>query len=250
MSLEDLIEQSASVGSKTISKIEATPGTIYVIDKKQIKKINAQNLKDVLNVYVPGLEALPTLFKYGNSSTGIYNRGVLSDFNQQILILWNGQNKFNDATFGSPHLMMEYPLDNVEQIEINSSSPSPLLGGSAMMTINIITTDQKSTTNEAYVITGFSESNGLLSKRISTNFHNSLNEWRIAGALQYFDDLGFTYNQDVKNSSVYKLRNGNKGSVSMQWNIQSPNKKIELGSSYRNINKDAFLSNLVYRACS
>lgn len=166
------------------------------------------------------------------------------------MILWNGQNKFNDATFGSPHLMMEYPLDNVEQIEINSSSPSPLLGGSAMMTINIITTDQKSTTNEAYVTTGFSESNGLLSKRISTNFHNSLNEWRIAGALQYFDDLGFTYNQDVKNSSVYKLRNGNKGSVSMQWNIQSPNKKIELGSSYRNINKDAFLSNLVYSESS
>lgn len=252
MSLEDLLNVSVSVGSKTISSIEETPGTVYLIEQKDINVSNAQNLRELLNIFVPGLDALPSYFKYGNSATGVYNRGVLSDFNQQVLILWNGENKFNDATFASPHLMGEYPLDNIERVEINSSSPSPLLGGSAMITINIVTKERKMDGVEVNFNSGVSDAEGFVSKRISAVMGKTVKDWRVGASVQYFDDQGFNYSPEgaKTNGSVNGLRNGNKGSVSMQLNVQSPNKKLEFGSSFRDVTKDAFVSSLSYSESS
>lgn len=252
MSLEELMDVSVSVGSKTISSIEETPGTVYLIDQKDIRVSNAQNLRDLLNMFVPGLDALPSYFKYGNSATGVYNRGILSDFNQQVLILWNGENKFNDATFASPHLMGEYPLDNVERVEVNSSSPSPLLGGSAMITINIVTKEKSIEGTEVTFNSGISDTEGVLSKRVSAVMGKKVKDWRIGAGVQYFDDNGFNFSPDgaKTNGSVNGLRNGNQGSISLQLNVQSPNKKLEFGSSFRDVTKDAFLSSLTYSESS
>ena len=251
LSIEDLLSMSVSVGSKTISKIEETPGTVYLIEKKDIQNCSAQNLRDILNLFVPGLDAQPTYFKYGNSSTGIYNRGIISDFNQQVLILWNGENKFNDATFGSPHLLIEQPLDNIERIEINSSSPSPLLGGSAMITINIITIEKDLEGTNIAATTGLNE-DGLAYRRVTVGFGKKIADWKIAGSVQYFDDLGFEYKGAnlTNDSTANGFRNGNKGSIGINFNVQSPNEKLEFGSSYRNITKDAFVSNLSYSESS
>ena len=189
-SLEDLMNIQLSIGSKAVKNPDQTPGAITVISRDQIEQMQARTLRDVLNVVVPGMDVVPTYFAYGNNvNSGIYARGVLSDFNQQILMLFNGQNKFNESTFGSPYPGMLFTLENVERIEVNSS-PAPLLGGSALTTINIITREKEMNGTEVYLNSGFNSEDGYQSKRFTVNHAAKLRDWSVGTSLQYYDDLG------------------------------------------------------------
>ncbi|MEM9675868.1 MAG: TonB-dependent receptor plug domain-containing protein, partial [Bacteroidota bacterium] len=190
LSLEELMQLDISVGSKTIKNPDQIPGAITIIDREQLEQTQARSLRDVLNTWVPGIDVVPTYFGYGNMvNSGIYSRGILSDFNQQILVLYNGQNKFNESTFGSPYPGMFFTLENVERIEI-STSPAPLLGGSALTTINIITREGNLNGTEVFANAGFNADDGFQSKRFTVNHGVKLKEWHLGTSLQYFDDLG------------------------------------------------------------
>lgn len=244
LSLEELMQIELSVGSKTIKNPDQIPGAVTVIDKDEIRNMQARTLRDVLNVMVPGMDVVPAYFKYGTPvSEGIYSRGVLSDFNQQILILYNGENKFNESTFGSPYTGMLFTLENVERIEI-SSSPAPLLGGSALTTINIITKESTLTGTEIYVNTGFDDE--LQSKRFTINHGQYIDTWHLGASVQFSDDNG----QEHPDASQYGLFDSNTGlrdgneSLNFTVNLKSPNEKVEIGSWYKNSTSDALFSNL------
>lgn len=248
MSLEELMQMNLSVGSKTIKNPDQIPGAITIIDKEQINQMKARTLRDVLNVMVPGMDVVPTYFQYGNPvSEGVYSRGILSDFNQQILILYNGENKFNESTFGSPYTGMEFTLENIERIEINNS-PAPLLGGGALVTINIVTKEQNLSGTEAFINAGINSDDGIQSKRFTINHGQYVDAWHIGVSLQYSDDLGQIHpdaaNFGFTNNRSISLRDGVQGAVNFNLNIKSPNEKLELGSWYKNARKDAQFSNL------
>lgn len=248
MSLEDLMKLDLSVGSKTIKNPDQVPGAITVVEKEQIRQMQARTLRDVLNVMVPGMDVVPTYFQYGNPvSEGIYSRGILSDFNQQILILYNGENKFNETTFGSPYTGMEFTLENVERIEINNS-PSPLMGGGALVTINIVTKEQNLTGTEVFINSGFNAEDGLQSKRFSFNYGQYVDAWHIGTSFQYADDLGQKHpladSFGLGSLDKQSLRDGLQGAVNFTLNIKSPNERFEYGAWYKNVRRDAFFSNL------
>ena len=247
MSLEELMQMNLSVGSQTIKNPDQVPGAITIIEKEQINQLKARTLRDVLNVMVPGMDVVPTYFKYGNPvSEGIYSRGILSDFNQQILILFNGENKFNESTFGSPYTGLEFTLENVERIEINNS-PAPLMGGGALVTINIVTREQNLSGTEVLVNGGFNSDDGLQSKRFTVNYGQYVDAWHVGTSIQYSSDMGQAH-PDISNSVVPGFdvtypRDGLKGGINFNFNLKSPNEKFEFGSWYKNTNKDAYFSN-------
>lgn len=248
MSLTELMEMSISVGSKTAKNADESPGAITIISKDQIRKLNIRTLRDALNVLVPGFDVVPTYFKQGNNvNEGIYVRGILSDFNQQVLILYNNENKFNESTFGSPYTIMEQTLENVERIEINSS-PSPLLGGGALTTINIVSREQFLEGVEAFTTISGSASDALQAQKISINWGKTFDSWHLAGALQAYTDKGQphpdvqTLDSTITGSNF--LRDQTDHAVNTSINIKSPNDKVEISSMYRSITKDAYLSGL------
>ena len=253
MSLEELMQLDISVGSKTVKNPDQIPGAITVISHEQLEQIQARSLRDVLNTWVPGMDVVPTYFGYGNMvNSGIYSRGILSDFNQQILILYNGQNKFNESTFGSPYPGMFFTLESVERIEINTS-PAPLLGGSALTTINIITREGYLNGTEAFANIGFNGEDGFQSKRFTVNHGVRLKEWHLGTSLQYFDDLGQAH-PDQQNfgftNNESQLRDGVQGSLNFLVNVKSPGEVVEFGSWYKNVSRDALFSNLNISASS
>ncbi|WP_185154320.1 TonB-dependent siderophore receptor [Fulvivirga sp. M361] len=247
LSLEELMQIEISVGSKTVKNPDQIPGAVIVIDKEQIRALQARTLRDALNVMVPGMDVVPTYFKYGDPvSEGIYSRGILSDFNQQILILFNGENKFNESTFGSPYTGMQFTLENVERIEI-STSPAPLMGGSALTTINVITKDAGLMGTEVYLNTGFNSEDGLQSKRFTVNHGQNIDGWHLGTSLQYADDKGQSHpDQDVSDQlgDEAELKDGIRGAISFTANVKSPDEKMEIGSWYKNVEADALFSNL------
>ncbi|MDN5211273.1 TonB-dependent receptor [Fulvivirgaceae bacterium BMA12] len=248
MGLEELLQADVSVGSRTVRNIDESPGAITIITKDKIRELNARTLRDVLNVLVPSFDVVPTYFKYGNMvNAGIYSRGILSDFNQQVLILYNGENKFNESSFGSPYTIMEQTLENVERIEINSS-PSPLLGGSALTTINIVTAEQFLEKLEAFGNVGFNTDEGLQSNKFTVNWGKTINSWHVGSSIQAYKDIGqrhpnvgeFDSTQNVKNF----LKDGTKFAYNASLDIKAPNDKIQLSVMYKSVTRDSYFSSL------
>ncbi len=247
-SIEDLMNVKVTVATKTEQNVDEAPGTIRVITRQQISDMNALILRDVLNVYVPGMDVTPNSFKYDDRGDFVYNRGIFTDFAQQVLILFNGKSKFSETTFGSPFVAMEFTLDNVDRIEI-STTPIPIHGGNAITTVNIITREKTMNGTEASLNTIFNEKDGYQGKRYSVTTGQNIGNWHLGVSAQYYDDRGQSFS-DVAENSGYKyspntLRDGVKGAGNFTLNLRSGDGKFELGSWYKYVNKDAFLSGLV-----
>ena len=249
MSLEDLLNIKVSVATKVEQSIDDAPGNTIVITRQQIMDMNARTLKDVLNVFVPGMDALPASMKYGDRVETVYSRGINSDFSQQILYLYNGKNKFNETTFGQPLGFIEFTLEAIEKIEI-STSPVPLQGGSAVTIINLVTRDQSADGTEVFLNTGFKD--GLLNKKTTVVYGKNVSDWHIGGSLQFYDDKGVKRNSLSGTGSSGSLipapkymRDGTKAAYNFTLNVQSPNKKVELGTWYKFANQDGYLSGIL-----
>lgn len=249
MSLEDLMNMKVSVATKVEQNIDDAPGNIIVITRQQFMDMNARTLKDVLNVFVPGMDALPASMKYGDRVETVYSRGINSDFSQQILYLYNGKNKFNETTFGQPLGFIEFTLEAIEKIEI-STSPVPLQGGSAVTIINLVTRDQSVDGTEVFLNTGFKD--GLLNKKATALFGKKISDWHIGGSLQFYDDKGVKRNSlsgTGPGGSLIRdpkyMRDGTKAAYNFTLNVQSPNKKVEFGTWYKFANQDAYLAGML-----
>jgi len=250
MSLEELMNITVSVATKVEQNIDDAPGNVIVITRQQMMDMNARTLKDVLNVFVPGMDALPASMKYGDRVETVYSRGINSDFSQQILYLFNGKNKFNETTFGQPLGFIEFTLEAIEKIEI-STSPVPLQGGSAVTIINLVTRDQSVDGTEAFLNSGFKD--GLISKKATVLFGKKIDGWHLGGSLQFYDDKGVQRQSNLgtgPGSGSFQanpkyMRDGTKSAYNFTLNIQSPNKKVEFGSWYKFANQDGYLAGIL-----
>jgi len=246
--LEELMNIPISVSSKTEQSLDQTPGTVRVITRKQIDDMNARTLKDVLNIYVPGIDATPNTFKYDDRGEFFYSRGINTDFCQQVLILYNGKNKFIESTFGGPYIAMDFTLEMIDRIEI-STTPTPVQGGSAITTFNLITRDRTMEGAEVQVNTGFNAKDIYQSQKVSGMFGGtSKSGWHVASSLQVYTDKGQVHRLPAGNGGYTgdpsDLRDGIKNASNFSINIKSPDQKLEIGSWYKVVNKDALLSGL------
>jgi outer membrane receptor for ferrienterochelin and colicins len=249
LSLEELMNVSVSVSSKSSQNLDESPGTVRVITRQQIADMNARTLKDVLNVFVPGLDAAPNSFKYDDRGEFFFSRGIYTDFSQQILILFNGTNKFSESTFGSPFVAMDFTLEMIERVEV-SSTPAPVQGGSAITTFNIITRDKTMEGLEVQANAGFNAIDFYQSNKLSGVFGKTTESgWHIGSSFQVYSDKGQAHRLANGNGGFLghpaDLRDGIKNASNFTLNVKSPNKKFEIGSWYKIVNKDAFLSGLV-----
>jgi len=243
-------EITVVTATRTAEKLDEAPGSLTVITSRQIRDLNARTLRDVLNVFVPGMDVVPTYFRYGDRvNEGIYSRGLLSDFSQQVLILYNGQTKFNETTFSSPFPAIEFTLENIDRIEI-SRSPLPLYGGSAITTINLITQEQNAEKTEMQVNTAVNQKTsvkeGLQSKKFSMLWGHSFSKWHASGFVQYYDDQGRPHpvrsGQGGYALPGSTLRDGTKGAVNFSLSLRSLDQRWTLQSWYKHAAQDAFLS--------
>ena len=251
MSVEELLNVDVTVSTKSETDLDQAPGTVRVITRKQIEDMNARSLKDVLNIFVPGMDVIPTTYKYGDRVETAYARGVLSDFSQQVLYLLNGKTKFNESTFGQPFQQGEITLENIERIEI-SATPIPLQGASAITIINLITREGSMNGFEANVTTGFSgkvATDGLQRKRVSVIGGKEIGKWHLGVSAQFFDDKGQAHNNAAGTAgytgSLNTLRDGTKISGVFGLNLKSIDEKIEWTTYLKKSSYDAFLSGLV-----
>lgn len=248
MSLEELMQVEITVGSRTVKNPDFAPGAITVINQEDIEAMQARSLRDVLNILVPGMDVVPSYFAFGETvNEGISSRGVASDFGQQVLILVNGQNKWNESTFGSAISALEFTLDRVERIEINRS-PAPILGGGALTTINLVTKEANMRGTELRINAQASETTGWQGQRVTINHGSRYKGWKIGASLQFYQDKGQALQLSdtllAARNITQPVSDGTPYSVTTGVFVQNPTEKFKYQIQYKSIARDAALSSL------
>ena len=112
-----------------------SPSVTSVMTSKDIEKIGARRLEDVLE-YLPGVHVSSA--RAGNTNNVIGFRGIYSEANSQVLILINGVPQRNTFIGGKP-FAWTMPVKNISHIEVIRGPGSMLYGGDATTgVINII----------------------------------------------------------------------------------------------------------------
>jgi outer membrane receptor for ferrienterochelin and colicins len=257
LSLEALLNEEVTTATRSAMRLDEAPGSVTVITRDDIRDMNARTLREVLNAFIPGMDVVPAYFRYGDRvNEGIYSRGLLSDFSQQVLVIWNGGAKFNETSFGTPFPAVEFTLENVERVEV-SRSPVPLYGGGAFTIINIITREQSMEGAEVSVdlsaIPGAGDPASELvgGRKASATMGRTVNGWHLGGSIQFYQDRGQAH-PDSKGAGGFRsdvygatLRDGTRYASNVTLSVKSPGDKLTLQAWYKDTNRDAFLSGLV-----
>lgn len=124
--------------SQQAETLEETPVPVILITEEMIKAIAADNLKDVLTTYVPGITAIE-----GNSELNISMHGVYSSSQDKILIMLNGH-RLNSRSTNAQAPDYSISMEKIKQIEVLRGPASSLYGNAALTAvINIITKEGK-----------------------------------------------------------------------------------------------------------
>ncbi|MET1253627.1 TonB-dependent receptor plug domain-containing protein [Aliikangiella maris] len=177
-------EEFVSIATGSKKSISKAPAVASVITAKDIRRIGATNLAEVLE-QVPGLH----VSRSGqNFVPEFWFRGITSTFNPQTLIMINGVST-KSVVRGDNHTVWgQFPIHGIERIEIIRGPGSALYGADAFSgVINIITKgSEEPFNNEAGIMYG-----SFNTKNIWSNNQFTLADWNFALTTEYIKSKGF-----------------------------------------------------------
>ena len=135
LSLEELSQITVSTSSLTESTVNQSPSSITIINQQQIDRTPARNIRDLLEIYVPGL----MFFDDATSGGNIRIRG-LGERNYTTLLLIHGRPINQKSYRGSLSALNNWDMNDIERIEVARGPGSVTHGPGAISgVINIIT---------------------------------------------------------------------------------------------------------------
>ena len=197
MDIVDLAQVQIEVASRRLESVATAPSVINVVTAKDIEGFGANNLVDILN-RVTSVQAIGSHF-YSHS---ISMRGqMVGHSNNDILFLINGRPHRTSWNGGTPErLLMAFPIQTIERIEIIRGPGSVLYGTGAFTgVINIITKTAKKQKDALGITLGSRSNNGGGSSapfssrgfNISTTYDSETAD--ISAGFKMFDSDGWTY---------------------------------------------------------
>lgn len=138
--LEDLtLEQLMDVKVSTVSRQESTvgqsPAAVFVISSEMIRRSGATTIPELFRM-VPGLHVA----RIDNNSWAISARGFGSDLTNKLLVQVDGRTLYSPIYSGVYWDTVDYPLEDIERIEVVRGPGASVWGSNAVNgIINIIT---------------------------------------------------------------------------------------------------------------
>jgi outer membrane receptor protein involved in Fe transport len=127
---------TSSVSKMNESLLEA-PATIIVVTAEQIRRRGYLDLEAVLHD-LPGFDITRS---NGYTYANVFQRGYRSDTTNRTLFLVDGVEQ-NDLYSNTAHISRQYPLTNIDRVEVVYGPASTMYGANAFLgVINVITKD-------------------------------------------------------------------------------------------------------------
>ncbi len=194
MSLEELLKLNISSVSKKSENLLETPQTVIVITKEQIERRGYTDLEQLFHD-LPGFD-----ISRGNGTqySQIYQRGYRTKNTEKTLLMIDGVEE-NDLWSNSVWLSRQYPISNIERVEIIYGPATTIYGANAFLgVINIVT-------KTADQITGDKKHFGINSQFGYGSYNTRYADISIAANSNHFSLIlsGRIYNSDEQDLSNY-----------------------------------------------
>lgn len=169
--------------SKVLEDIKKSAASITVITDKDIRRMGARNLTDVLRT-VPGFSY--QLERHGNSDIDV--RGIVKDGDQHILVLFNSHSLNTNYWGGISPSYLPIPVDNIQQVEVIRGPGSSLYGANAFAAvINVIT----KTAENADGVQISAGAGTFETKQANLLFGKKFGALGVSGNVNYYEDDGY-----------------------------------------------------------
>jgi outer membrane receptor for ferrienterochelin and colicins len=199
---EEQTTQVTSV-SKTSESLREAPATVVVVTGEEIERRGYLDLEQLLHD-LPGFDVNRT---NGDIYSHVYQRGYYDEFNSRLLLLVDGVEQ-NDLTHGTQYLSRQYPLTNIDRVEVVYGPASTMYGANAYTgVISVITKDAAALVgdNKHFGLNGHVTGGGYGSGAVDMTAAGSSSggtvAWSVAGRYQQgkerdlsdFDSWDYTY---------------------------------------------------------
>lgn len=154
---EEQTTQVTSV-SKTSESAREAPATVVIVTGEEIERRGYLDLEQLLHD-LPGFDVNRT---NGDIYSHVYQRSYYDEFNSRLLLLVDGVEQ-NDLTQGTQYLSRQYPLTNIDRVEIVYGPASTMYGANAYTgVISVITKDAAALVgeNKEFGLTGHATAGG------------------------------------------------------------------------------------------
>ena len=193
----DMVNQMKAAGgmqmvtsvSKRAENLDEVPATVIVISRAQIRERGYQDLVELLKD-VPGFDL--SMF-YGSQYANIYQRGFRQNNTEKTLLLIDGIEE-NDLWTNWAYIDRQYPLSNIDRVEIIYGPASTMYGPNAFAgVINVITRQATDAIRDGKSA-GMSASGGYGSyntRYVDMNFNAKKRSvtFSLTGRLYYTDEM-------------------------------------------------------------
>lgn len=144
-------EGYVTTATRTRESLAKSGAAVSVITAKELRRMGARNLYDALK-RVPGFDVHTT--NIGTPAVEV--RGLVTDSSEKVLVLINGHSVNNNLVNGGATWTYEqFPIDDIERVEIVRGPASALYGADAFLAvINIITERGRSLDGEELLVAG------------------------------------------------------------------------------------------------
>jgi len=164
-------------------EIKDIPGTVSVIDAKQIQESGAQNIGQIIN-RVPGVNYLDEDGRGLKPNIGL--RGLDPLRNRNLLVLMDGKFPIGMTYYGDPASYYMTPVQSIDRIEVIKGASPVLYGGySVGGVVNLITKKGKFTP-ETKADVSYGSFNSL-NAQLSTSGNNGKVNYMISGLYRQGD---------------------------------------------------------------
>ncbi|HYK00640.1 MAG TPA: TonB-dependent receptor [Thermoanaerobaculia bacterium] len=199
---EEQTTQVVSV-SKTSESLREAPATVVVVTGEEIERRGYLDLEQLLHD-LPGFDVNRT---NGDIYSHVYQRGYYDEFNSRLLLLVDGVEQ-NDLTQGTQYLSRQYPLTNIDRVEVVYGPASTMYGANAYTgVISVITKDAAAVVgeNKRFGVAGHVTAGGYGSGAVDMTAAGASGggtvAWSVAGRYQQgkerdlsgFDSWDYTY---------------------------------------------------------
>ncbi len=196
-SIEALMNVRVTTVSRGESTVGESPAAIFVITPEMIRRSGAINIPELLRM-VPGLE----VGHIDSSKWGVASRGFNDRFANKLLVQMDGRTVYTPVNGGVYWDTVDYPLQDIERIEVIRGPGASVWGANAVNgIINIITKSAKDTQGFLLSAGGGSEERAFASFRFGGLANDNL-AYRVYGKwLEH--DRGFNLEDNARDDWRY-----------------------------------------------
>ena len=134
LSLDDLMNVKVTSVSKKEQRLARTASAIFIITAEDIHRSGATNIPDLLRM-VPGVDVA----QIDANTWAVSARGLNGRFSNELLVVVDGRNIYTPTFGGVLWDTLDFPLEDIERIEVIRGPGSTIWGGNAVNgVVNII----------------------------------------------------------------------------------------------------------------